>query len=172
MMQCCWRSSRFRTHTLAAVGSLMLISPGRGASTEAAEIEPGPGNVSLDRLLTLPSSLPVETSHRGGATRAEWNSRFSAAIAELESAKAALAESLEKLSEMAGKSGGWKVAAPGAQIDPNDNSPIDYGLTQEIRRRREEVGRTERVLRDLVVEANLAGVPEDWYNRPESSESQ
>ncbi len=68
---------------------------------------------------------------------------------------------------MAGKSSNWKVAAPGAQSGPVENSPVDYGLKQEIRRKREEVERAERSLRDLIVEANLAGVPEDWYKTSE-----
>ncbi len=84
----------------------------------------------------------------------------------MEAAKAALEESLQKLQDLAGEASNWKVGAPGVQINPDDETPLNYGLRQEIRRRREDVERTERDLRDLVIEANLAGVPEHWY-RPE-----
>jgi hypothetical protein len=87
----------------------------------------------------------------------------------VEAAQAGLDESLGKLSEMAGKAGNWKVGAPGVQVDPNDNSPVNYGLKQEIRRKREDVVRSKRKVRDLIVEANLAGVPENWYKTPEPS---
>ena len=53
------------------------------------------------------------------------------------------------------------MAAPGAQPTA-ENSPVSYKLRQEIRRQREEVGRAERRLRELEVEASLAGVPAEW----------
>ncbi len=134
-----------------------------GAVAADGEVEPPPRSVTLDQLLTLPSALPVESGQRGGQTRAEWNSRFAEAGAAVETAKADLDESLDRLSELAGRTSNWKVAAPGVQAGVDDNSPVDYGLKQEIRRKREEVVRAERVLRDLIVEANLAGVPKNWY---------
>ena len=118
--------------------------------------------VSLDQLLMLPASLEVETSIRGGATRVEWLSRFAAAEAGVEEAKRNLDGSLAKLGELAQQNQGWKIAAPGAQLSTDDDSPMNFGLRQEIRRRREEVDRSERALTELVIEANLAGVPEDW----------
>ena len=48
-------------------------------------------------------------------------------------------------------------------------TPLDYKLSQDLRRSREEVERAERQLQDLGVEANLAGVPEDW-RQPEAPE--
>ena len=54
------------------------------------------------------------------------------------------------------------MAAPGMPKGASDNSPVSYRLLQEIRRQREEVARFERRLRDLRIEANLAGVPDDW----------
>jgi hypothetical protein len=86
----------------------------------------------------------------------------------VDAAKADLDASLDKLTQMMGKTSNWKVAAPGVQAPVDDGSPTNYGLRQEIKRKREEVGRAERKLIDLVVEANLAGVPEEWYKKPES----
>ena len=71
---------------------------------------------------------------------------------------------------MVGKTSNWKVSAPGAQAGAGENSPVDYGLRQEIQRNREDVVRAERKLRDLIVEANLAGVPENWHKTHESSD--
>jgi hypothetical protein len=151
-----------------------LCSPAKAAEAEKTPetatpaTAEAPPTVTLDRLLTLPTALDVDSGRRGNATRAEWNGRFATADAEVEAAKTALEESLKKLDDLAGEAGNWKVSAPGVQINPDDETPLNYGLRQEIRRRREDVERTEREVRGLLIEANLAGVPEYWY-RSESS---
>jgi hypothetical protein len=170
MMKWCWKISRTHKRGIAALNLLWLIVPLVGAAAADEAVAPAPNSVSLDQLLTLPSALPVEPSQHGGLSRGEWNSKFEKAEADVEAAKADLAVSLDKLSEMVGKTSNWKVAAPGVQAAPDDNSPVNYGLKQEIRRKREEVTRTERKLIDLMVEANLAGVPEDWYKKSETTE--
>jgi hypothetical protein len=71
---------------------------------------------------------------------------------------------------LVGKTSNWKVGAPGVQAAASDNSPVNYGLRQEIKQNREDVARAERKLRELIVEANLAGVPENWYKTPEPSD--
>ncbi|HEX9814435.1 MAG TPA: hypothetical protein VGB31_05760 [Myxococcota bacterium] len=170
MLKWCRKFPRIRKRGIGAINLLWLLASLVGAAAADEEAAPSPQSVSLDQLLTLPSSLPVESSQRGGLSRGEWNSKFAAAEAEVETAKADLEASLDKLSELVGKTGNWKVAAPGAQAAPDDGSPVNYGLKQEIRRKREEVARTERKLIDLIVEANLAGVPEDWYKKSKSPE--
>ena len=55
------------------------------------------------------------------------------------------------------------MAAPGAGANA-ENSPLSYKLRQDIRRQREDVEQAERALTELRVEANLAGVPEDWQD--------
>ena len=87
----------------------------------------------------------------------------------MEAAKAALEESLTKLDDLVGEASNWKISAPGVQVNPDDETPLNYGLRQEIRRGREDVERTEREVRELLIEANLAGVPEYWY-RPNDRE--
>ena len=52
------------------------------------------------------------------------------------------------------------LAPPGAG-DVSD-APLDYRLRNKIRQHKAEVDRLEKRLQDLEVEANLAGVPEDW----------
>ena len=169
MLKRCWKTSRPWKRAVCALALVWLVTP--LVSAADGEIEPPPESVSLDALLTLPSALPGEASQqRGGLSRGEWNSKFAAAEAEVEAAKADLDASLDKLTELMGKTSNWKVAAPGAQAAADDGSPTNYGLKQEIRRKREEVARTERKLIDLVVEANLADVPEEWYKKPASPE--
>jgi hypothetical protein len=174
MVKWCWKFLRARKRGTAALGLSWLVVPLVAAAAAAADVdvdaEPPPKNVTLDQLLTLPSALPVESGQRAGLTRAEWSSRFAEAEAELAAAQVDLDESLDRLSELVGKTSNWKVAAPGGQAAASDNSPVNYGLRQEIQRNREDVVRTERKLRDLNVEANLAGVPENWHKVRESSD--
>jgi len=172
MVKWCWKFLRARKRGTAALGLSWLVVPLVAAAAADVDVdaEPPPKNVTLDQLLTLPSALPVESGQRAGLTRAEWSSRFAEAEAKLVAARADLDESLDRLSELAGKTSNWKVAAPGGQAAASDNSPVNYGLRQEIQRNREDVVRTERKLRDLNVEANLAGVPENWHKTRESSE--
>ena len=47
-------------------------------------------------------------------------------------------------------------------IEDAPDQPLDYTLSNEKRRNREEVERAERRLTDLEIEANLAGVPPEW----------
>jgi hypothetical protein len=170
MVNWCWKFPRVWQRGIAALGLSWLIVPLVAAAAADVEAEPPPRSVTLDQLLTLPSALPVESGQRGGLTRGAWSGRFAEAEAEVETAQADLDESLERLSELVGKTSNWKVGAPGVQVGANDNSPVNYGLRQEIQQNREDVARAERKLRELSVEANLAGVPENWYKKPESSD--
>jgi hypothetical protein len=170
MLKWCWKFPRTRKRGIAGLGLSWLVLPLVAAAAADVDAEPPPKSVTLDQLLTLPSALPVESGQRGGQTRAEWNSRFAEAEAEVEKAKADLDDSLDRLSELVGKTSNWKVGAPGVQAAPSDNSPVNYGLRQEIKQNREDVVRTERKLRDLSIEANLAGVPENWYKTREPSD--
>jgi hypothetical protein len=170
MVKWYWKFPRARKRGIAALGLSWLLVPLVATAAADVEAEPPPKSVTLDQLLTLPSALPVESGQRAGLTRAGWSSRFAEAEADLAAAKADLDESLDRLSELVGKTSNWKVAAPGGQAAASDNSPVNYGLRQEIQRNREEVVRAERKLRDLNVEANLAGVPENWHKVRESSD--
>jgi hypothetical protein len=124
--------------------------------------------VSLDELLRLPSSLEMETSRVGGRTRAEWHARFTSAEADLAKGKTELEQSLDEMAELASKTGNWKVSSPlgnpGGGSEGDINAPLNYGLKQDIKRKRVEVERAERALLDLKLEANLAGVPDVWYS--------
>jgi len=150
-----------RCAALAAAGACLAA----GQPAALAEDAPPPPTVGLDQLLKIPDSLVLEPTTRGQSTKAEWRARFQEAREELVAARAALAKSQEKLTEVAGGSSAWKMSAPGlGGIDPgvNTDTPLDYSLSTEMRRNREEVERAERRLTELEIEANLAAVPEDW----------
>jgi hypothetical protein len=72
-----------------------------------------------------------------------------------------LKEAEAKLDETAGSASNWQVAPiPGMQ--PSPDAPLDYELRGSIRRHKSEIERLERKLKQLEIEANLAGVPPDW----------
>lgn len=119
--------------------------------------------VALDKLLTIPDSVKIEVDRRGRATRSEWRARFVKAQAAVVEMKQHLEESLAKLTKLADGGSHWKVSAPGVQAEIDDTSPLNFGLKQQIRRDRECVKRAERELVDLEVQANLAGVPNEWW---------
>ncbi len=134
------------------------------APPEAPAPTPGPGNpedVGLDRLLQLPSSMSFDAERRQGATADEWRARFRASRAGIATAKENLEKAKKELDELAGSgSGNWQMAPPGSKN--TENSPMSFKLREELRRGREELNESERRLRALIVEADLAGVPEEW----------
>jgi hypothetical protein len=159
------RSSRIAVLALAVAWA--LAAPGaRGQEP------PGPApEVPLENLFKLPESVattPAGEPRRGGKTRAEWHSRFAKAQADVAKARQALEASRKELEKVAPDQA-WSMTAPGlpVQASPSETS-IDFRLRQEIRRQREDLERAERTLDELSVEANLAGVPEEW--RPSAPE--
>ena len=156
-----WRNGGSRVLVAGASAALMA-----GAGwVAAADERPA---VDLDRLLRLPPSGQAlqQNPRPGGATRSQWRARFSDARADLEDARTALAVAQKELEELAGDSSTWQMAIPGASANSSENSPISFRLIQEIRRQREEVEHGQSRLRELGVEANLAGVPEEWTQSP------
>jgi len=145
------------------------------AGVAAAEPDTG-GSVPLQQLLKLPAGAAsgVSLGKRGGHTRSEWEELFRKARQDHEKAEASLVATRTALEKKAATEGGqWRVSAPGfgtAASAEGADTPLDYHLTQELRRNREEVARSERKIQDLEVEANLAGVPPDWRGEPEVPE--
>lgn len=122
-----------------------------------------PPKVGLDQLLKLPSTTPmVEEARKGGRTRADWRLRFDTAQAALADHEQALRKAREELEELVGEQSSWQMTAPGLPAGSAENTPVSFQLREEIRREEDEVARAERRLRDLEVEASLAGVPGDW----------
>jgi hypothetical protein len=138
----------------------------QGLAADGAEPEAestAPPAVDLDRLLQLPASVEVPREQIGNATRSQWLSRFASARAEQEAALAALEASQKKLGVVSETTDAWQIAPPGAGGTAGaSEAPMDYQLKQEMRRRREDLARSERQLQELTIEADLAGVPAEW----------
>ena len=134
------------------------------AAEENASASKGAPTIELEKLLKLPDGLQYQTHRKGGATRSEWQQRFANANSELQAAKQTLAEVQEELELTVGPSDAWQLAPPGMEAS-NRESTVNYRLRQAMRRSKEEVARTERQLRDLEIEANLASVPASWRNQ-------
>jgi len=129
-------------------------------SATVPSTEPSPPGVALDQLLTLPEDRTYAVDRKGGLTRGEWRTRYGEVRADLEKERGALRATQDKLDDAGGAQ--WSVnPIPGAESDPS-KSPVDFQLRTELRRHREEIERLERKLRQLDIEANLAGVPEEW----------
>ena len=131
-----------------------------GGSAPAPAGPAAPPGVALDQLLTLPSDRSYAVEKKGGLTRGEWRTRYGEVRGDLAKERAAYEETQVKLEDAAG--GQWSVnPIPGAEQDTARN-PVDFQLRTQLRRHREEIDRLERKLRQLDIEANLAGVPEEW----------
>jgi hypothetical protein len=151
---------------LLATSALLAVCAGPFVASGEVSGEEGdpPPAVTLDQLLTLPSSLRIEAEQKGGTTRSEWRAQFVAAEAELEAAKTDLDASLDRLRDVSAEKGGMKLASPmqGAGGGGMGETPLDYGLKNEIREGRDAVFSSERRLQELKLEASLAGVPPEW----------
>jgi hypothetical protein len=154
-----------------AVRCLAVLLGGLAAATASFAEEPAQDEgVSLDRLLKLPDGFGTESERRAGATASEWRSRFEATERAVTDARDALARAQAELEAAAGESGDWQLTPPGASGPPRtDESTVSFRLRQEVRRRREQLEQAERSSRQLEIEADLAGVPEDWRLPPSVS---
>jgi len=119
-------------------------------------------DVQLDQLLRLPNTLDFREERKGGAGASDWRRRFREAEQRVEDARAKLAR-VESELETAAVSGGsqWQIAPPG-QTASSDTGPLSFRLREELRRTRDDLEEAERQQRALVVEADLAEVPESW----------
>ena len=136
--------------------ALGLAAPGRAE-------EPAP-NVGLDQLLKLPPSVSTGVERKGGMTRGEWRGRFERLDGQLASEQQSLAVKQKERDRVAHSSDQWLMGAPGMT---NTEAPLDYRLRQEITQHKEEIERLKTARDSLEVEANLAGVPEDWREPPQ-----
>ena len=137
--------------------------------------------VELDTLLHLPSGFGTRTPKGvAGASESEWRRRFSKADRELAEARRSLDKTKKELEEVAVAGGGsqWSIAPPGGGGGGGDSSssssPMSFKLRQKLREDRELIEEGERALRELRIEADLAGVPQAWRaldsGSPESAE--
>jgi hypothetical protein len=123
----------------------------------------------LDRLLKLPDSMQYSSEKKGGATRSEWRGRFAEARSSVVEGEKALEKAQAEQATVAGTKSEWQFTPPGVPAQTDDNSTTSFQLRQEVKRKRDEVERARVRLRELEVEANLAGIPADW--RAESTDA-
>ncbi len=127
-------------------------------------IRPAGQGPSLDALLQLPTGfVTTEPDAVAGAGETEWRRRFSRADGDLAEARSALEETKRELAGVA-ESGGasqWSIAPPGAESGPT-TSPLSFKLRQKLREERDQIEIREKALRELRIEADLAGVPQSW----------
>jgi len=144
-------------------GAATSSSPGDHAAESAGE-RPAESRVDLDRLLRLPDSVEYDVEERGGATADEWRGRFRRARQEVAAARERVQRAQEELRDEASSESAWNVAPPGlgAVSQGSSEGTSNYKLSMALRRAKEDLARAERALRQLTVEANLAGVPESW----------
>jgi len=144
---------------LVAAGVGPAASGEDGTSGDPALEAPQPAG--LDRLLKLPAGQSYGVDRRGGLSRGEWRTRFVEIQDALETEHKGLLEAEARLDETAGSASNWQMApVPGMQ--PSPDAPLDYQLRVSIRRHKSEIERLERKLKQLEIEANLAGVPPEW----------
>ena len=124
----------------------------------------------IESLLQLPTGF-VPSSERpavAGASEAEWRRRFRKTRGELEEARNTLEATKRELDSVADEGGGsqWNVAPAVGGASPQGNSPMSFKLRQELKRNRDSLEAAEKALRQLRIEADLAGVPVAWREEP------
>lgn len=153
-------SRRHRLLPPALLLAALVASPGRAGAQ--AQAPAPPGKVDLEKLLKLPEDLQFDVEKRGGLTRSEWTARYDEARKSVAQAHAGLADAQERLSRLAGRSDNWNMAPPGLPVEAAESGGDSYKLRDEVRRWRGEIERSEARLRELDIEASLAGVPDSW----------
>ncbi len=152
-----------------AAALVALLAPGSAGAEEAAPPPRSIPQVGLDQLLKLPTRTSISAAARpvGGASRSEWRARHTDAQRALEEAQGSLEKAQSELQEIAGSTDNWQIAAPGG-VGASNDGPLSYRLRRQIKRSREEIERAERKLRDVKIEAELAGVPPTWLTESEA----
>lgn len=130
------------------------------AAAQAEDPAPAP-QVGLDQLLKLPAGSTYDVEKKGGMTRQEWRGRFLELSEGKRAAEEALARAETELQEIASAAEPWQLGPPLPGVTAMD-APLDYRLRQEIRRNRSEIERLDDRLTDLMVQADLASVPDEW----------
>jgi hypothetical protein len=150
-----------------AEGSSSELDAAPSRADDARGEKPAPPDapaesVELDRLLQLPSSMTFDDEKRSGASPEAWRERFRRSYREIQAARDRVEATRRALDEAAGTSGGsqWQMGPPGS--NNTEVTPVSFKLREELREGREQLEDAERRHRELVIQADLAGVPEAW----------
>ena len=118
--------------------------------------------VDLETLLRLPDSYRTGGERRGGIDRNEWQARFVEARGDVDAKNAELDRLQDKLASLASSGGQWQAGAPGLSNTDPQHQTLSYKLRQELRAARIAITDAERGMLEVGVQADLAGVPQDW----------
>ena len=159
------RAARIALVTWIALAAPMASGQQDTPSDEGDKVVPpsegsGAPSLALDRLLDPRAGAPGERSPErpGGKDRETWQRQFAEANAEVVQLRARVEESQRKMRSAAGDTAySYSPAGGGETYDP------DVLKTRaQLQRDRQSLQTAERRLRDLKVEASLAGVPAEW----------
>ena len=132
--------------------------PAPVATSPAPAPAPAPGQkLDLDRLLRPRGPAPSAGEQTyGGRDRAGWEEQFKKARLEVSDLERKVDFTQDRLRQAA--AGDWNYSPAGGEaVDPEI-----LKLRTQLRRDRQSLETARQRLRDLQVEASLAGVPEEW----------
>lgn len=121
-----------------------------------------PSGLGIDSLLRprgsfSPAPAPA-LQPRGGRTREEWLDAFAEAREQVSDLEGQVAASQRQIREAS--KGEWGYSPTGGGAPPTD--PEVLKLRAQLKRDRQSLDAARARLRDLDVEASLAGVPDSW----------
>ena len=133
-------------------------SPGGAPGTRVAQgASLDTPDLDLDRLLRPPRLRQVPALRLGGKDRKTWADDFAEARGKIEALGGRIAEAQQRIREASPDDWGFTPTGGGPPSDPEV-----LRLRAEIRRDRQSLEAAGVRLRDLEVEASLAGVPDEW----------
>ena len=143
---------------------LAQTTPSSGGEAAPEDAAPTPqakpsAPLDLDRLLRPPGVAPTTPTAEptlGGRDRAEWRDEFANANAEVADLESKVEVNQQRL--RANTAGDWNYSPAGGEA----SDPEVLKLRAQLRRDRQSLEAARQRLRDLRVEASLAGVPETW----------
>ena len=142
---------------------VLLVGVGPGRAEEEARPEPGPtqlpvlrGN-GLERLLRIPPTVDLAPARRGQRDEETWREAFREARLEVSELEQRIEATQTRLRDASPANWGFTAPGAGQQSDPEV-----LRLRAMLRRDRQSLESSRERLRDLDVEASLAGVPDAW----------
>ena len=125
------------------------------AADEASEVATPP-SLDLDRLLK-PRAAPSMRTRYGGKDREAWSRDFSNARSEVAELEDKVEAAQQKYRQVSDAEWGYSPIGGGTPTDPEV-----LRVRAEIKRDRQSLEAARQRLRELGVEASLAGVPREW----------
>jgi len=152
-----------RVFLVLTCGTLSAVALAQDAQEAESEPVPAPAadapkpKLDLDRLLKPRGPAPMGTEQTyGGRDRAGWEEQFKKARAEVTDLERKVDFTQDRLRQAA--AGDWNYSPAGGEAA----DPEIMKLRAQLRRDRQSLETARQRLRDLQVEASLAGVPEEW----------